>query len=154
MLTIFVLRNKDWQEKMDARLDQAITKYYPDRPNPAISTTLPIEAYAGTYYHPGYLNFTLELATPGSTIRPKAALTATRKDATWQTVNEFEHVTGEYWMKFEFMLDNPGGPMKEYAPAQFRIGTNGVAEALGITWLSTIGDDDTVEGLVWFDRVE
>lgn len=154
VLTMYGLRNENWQEKMDAKLDQAIAKYYPDRPLPAISTSLPIEAYTGTYFHPGYLNFTLELAKPGSTKRPEATLTATRLDATWPTVNEFEHVTGEYWMMFEFMFENPGGPMKEYAPAQFRVGANGVAEALGITWLSTNGDDDMVEGLVWFDRIE
>lgn len=145
---------EDWHEKMDAKLDKAITKYYPNRPVPAISPSLPVEAYTGTYFHPGYLSFTLELATPGSTTRSKAALTAARKDVTWPTVNEFEHVTGEYWMMFQYMLDNPGGPMKEYAPAQFRIGANGVAEALGITWLSTTGEEDTVEGLVWFNRVE
>lgn len=145
---------EDWHEKMDAKLDKAITKYYPNRPVPAISPSLPLEAYTGTYFHPGYLSFTLELATPGSTTRSKAALTAARRDVTWPTVNEFEHVTGEYWMMFQYMLDNPGGPMKEYAPVQFRIGANGVAEALGITWLSTTGEEDTVEGLVWFDRVE
>lgn len=154
MLTIYTLRNEDWQEKTDVKLNRAIDKYYPDRPSPAMSTTLPIDAYTGTYFHPGYLNFTLELATPGSTTRPKAALAATRRDATWPTVNEFEHVTGEYWMMFQYMLDNPGGPMKEYAPAQFRIGVNGVAEALGITWLSTEKDDDMIEGLVWFERIE
>ncbi|ROW03036.1 hypothetical protein VMCG_05697 [Cytospora schulzeri] len=145
---------EDWHERMDAKLENAISEYYPNKPVPPLSPSLPIEAYTGTYFHPGYLNFTLEVATPGSTTRSKAALTATRKDMTWPTFNEFEHVTGEYWMMFQYMLDNPGGPMKEYAPAQFRIGTNGVAEALGITWLSTTLTEDTVEGLVWFDRVE
>lgn len=148
-----VLRWEDWEEKTDARLENAIAKYYPNRPSPTIPPTLSLEAYAGTYFHPGYLDFTLELAAPGSTAQSKAALRATRTDTTWRTTNEFEHVTGEYWMMYIYWSHNAVGPMREYAPAQFRVGVDGKVEALGITWLSTFGSKDTVEGLVWFDRV-
>ncbi|KUI69533.1 Penicillin-binding protein 4 [Cytospora mali] len=145
-----------WEDKTNAKLDKAISKYYPNRPVPPQPPSLPIEAYTGTYFHPGYLNFTLTLAKPGSTTRSKATLEASRTDATWQSGNEFEHVTGEYWMMFFYMVQSTKGldPRKEYAPAQFRIGADGRAEALGITWLSTLDGQDTVEGLVWFDRVE
>ncbi|ROV94140.1 hypothetical protein VPNG_09366 [Cytospora leucostoma] len=143
-----------WDDKQDAKIDTAVAKYYPHRPAERIPPSLPLEAYTGTYFHPGYLNFTLELAAPDSTTRSGISLTATRADATWPTFNEFEHVTGEYWMMYLQLLTNPRGPFKEYAPAQFRVGADGRVEALGITWLSTSGPgEDTVEGLVWFDKI-
>lgn len=145
-----------WENKTNARIEKAIDKYYPSRPTHSIPASLPIEAYTGTYFHPGYLNFTIELPDPVRTTRAKTALTATRPDATWPSFNEFEHVSGEYWMIFIYTLDQPVGVMREYAPAQFHVGSDGKANALGITWLSLGGpdDDDTVEGLVWFERIE
>ena len=139
----------------DAKLANAIDKYYPDRPEHSIAPSLPLEAYTGTYFHPGYLNFTLELAGSGKTTRAKAALTAKRPDATWPTYNEFEHVSGEYWMIFMYTLDQPTGVVGEYAPAQFRVGADGKADALGVTWISFgFSGEDIVEGFVWFERVE
>lgn len=88
-------------------------------------------------------------------MNPKASLTATRPDATWPTYSEFEHVSGEYWMMFLHTLGQPDGVAdKNYAPAQFRIGSDGLVDALGVTWLAVEPDGDTVEGLVWFERVE
>lgn len=140
----------------DAKLAKAIDKYYPDRPEHSIPPVLPLEAYAGTYFHPAYLNFTLELADPDKkTNRARASLTATRPDATWPSYNEFEHVSGEYWMIFMYTLDQPAGVIGEYAPAQFRIGADGKADALGVTWISMdFSGEDNIEGLVWFERIE
>lgn len=144
------------ENKTETKLAEAIDKYYPDRPEHSIAPSLPLEAYAGTYFHPGYLNFTLELADPGKTTnRAKAALTAKRPDATWPTYNEFEHVSGEYWMIFMYTLDQPTGVVGEYAPAQFRVGADGKADALGVTWISfDLSGDDNIEGFVWFERIE
>lgn len=144
-----------FENKTDAKLEKAIDKYYPDRPKHSIPPALPLEAYAGTYFHPGYLNFTLELVGPGQeTKRAGAALTAERPDATWPSYNEFEHVSGEYWMIFMSTLKQPAGVIGEYAPAQFRIGADGRADALGVTWISMdFSGEDTIEGQVWFDRI-
>lgn len=44
--------------------------------------------------------------------------------------------------------------MREYAPVQFRIGADGKVAAMGITWLEvSVGAEDRVEGLVWFDKI-
>jgi hypothetical protein len=65
------------------------------------------------------------------------------------------HVSGEYWMMFLYALDQPDGARnREYAPAQFRVGPGGKADALGITFLSVEPEEDTVEGLIWFERIE
>lgn len=145
-----------YENQTEAKLERAIDKYYPDRPEHSIPPALPLEAYAGTYFHPGYLNFTLEPVGPGhETKRARAALTAERPDATWPSHNEFEHVSGEYWMIFMYTLQQPRGVIGEYAPAQFRVGAGGRADALGVTWISTdFSGDDNIEGLVWFDRIE
>lgn len=150
-MTRFAEDNERWTGKAD----KAIDKYYPDRPEHSIPPSLPLEAYTGTYFHPGYLNFTLELAEPGKTKRAGAALAAKRPDATWPTYNEFVHVSGEYWMLYLYTLDAPAGVAnKEYAPAQFRVGPGGKADALGITFISVEPSQDTVEGLIWFERIE
>ncbi|KAJ4393045.1 hypothetical protein N0V93_002251 [Gnomoniopsis smithogilvyi] len=148
----------DWEaeyrgfyDTMDAIMANAINKTYPDRPSTPIPPALPLHAYEGTYYHPAYQNFTL---TTDAT--SKNALVANRSDATWHTVNEFEHVSGEYWMMFQRdgWGDRRYGPLSEYAPAQFRVGSDGEVEAMGVTWLQVnVGMEDVVEGLVWFDKI-
>lgn len=145
-----------YENQTETKLEKAIDKYYPDRPRHSIPPALPLEAYAGTYFHPGYLNFTLEPVGSGQkTNRAKASLTAERPDATWPSYNEFEHVSGEYWMIFMYMLSQPTGVIGEYAPAQFRIGTDGRADALGVTFISMdFSGNDNIEGLVWFERIE
>lgn len=86
----------------------------------------------------------------------KASLIAFRNDATWPTVNEFQHVSGEYWMMFFHHAGNPMGPFHEFAPVQFREGTDGRVKGMEVTWLSVglDGAEDTVEGVVWFDKIE
>lgn len=107
-----------------------------------------------------YLNFTLKSTadTEDRTYlsRDKASLVAVRLDATWPTTNEFEHVSGEYWMLFMQFIGNPSGPFREFAPVQFRVGADGRVEGMEVTWLSLgTGDaEDTVEGVVWFDKIE
>lgn len=134
---------------------QSIDKYYPDRPNKPVPPSLPLEDYAGKYFHPGYLELKLELVTDSTKLtRENISLVGARLDASWPTINEFEHVSGEYWMNFYYLSTNPDGPLKEYAPAQFRIGPDGKVEALGITWIvSEDGFDNPIQGLIWFDKV-
>lgn len=136
---------------MEATIASAINKTYPDRPTQPIPPALPLDAYEGTYYHPAYLNFTL--AAPA--LAAKNALVANRSDTTWPTINHFEHVSGEYWIMFQrYAFGDRNGPMREYAPVQFRTGPDGKVDAMGVTWLSiSVVGKDTVEGLVWFDKI-
>lgn len=107
-----------------------------------------------------YMNFTLKSTadTEAQTYlsRDNASLVAVRRDATWPTVNEFEHVSGEYWMLFFQYMGNPTGPFREFAPVQFRVGADGRVEGMEVTWLSvgTGATEDIVEGVVWFDKIE
>lgn len=144
---------------MNATIANAINKYYPHRPNRPSPPALPLDAYKGTYFHPGYLNFTLQLSTDPEVqtylSRDNVSFVAVRTDATWPTVNEFEHVSGEYWMMYQYYKEDPRGPLQEYAPVEFQVGPEGKVKKMGITWLSvSASGQDTVEGLVWFDKIE
>lgn len=143
-----------WDRQIFDHVDGAVDRYYADRPTQGIPPSRPIEAYAGTYYDPGYGNFTLELADTKAGGRLNAKLVAKREDMTWQTLNEFEHVSGEFWMMYQSMLYVASSAFLQFAPAQFRTGSDGTVEALGITWISSSGAVDTIEGLVWFERVK
>ncbi|CAN8098298.1 unnamed protein product [Discula destructiva] len=140
---------RGYDEESDGLTANAINKTYPDRPSKPIARALPLAAYQGTYYHPAYLNFTLNLTSA-------TTLSAVRSDATWPTFNDFEHVSGEYWMMFQrYQFGDRNGPATSYSPAQFKVGPNGQVAAMGITWLQPNADgEDTVEGLVWFDKIE
>ncbi|KAJ9151255.1 Penicillin-binding protein 4 [Pleurostoma richardsiae] len=149
----------NWSAKWEGHLNQTDTKIknavddlYPQRAKPGLPPALPIEAYVGTYFHPGYLNMTVELADAEARARkPQVQLVAERADFTWPVKCEFEHVSGEYWVMYIDLLHAPGLAMKEFAPAQFKIGANGEVTALGIEWRYIA--EDMVEGLIWFDRI-
>lgn len=148
-------------KKLKAVLANATNRCYPSRPSPPLPLSLPLDSYGGTYFHPGYLNFTLQRATDPEVqshlSRDNASFVALRRDATWPTINEFKHVSGEYWIMFQQrggLVGDPTG-VTEYAPVQFRVGADGAVEAMGVTWLQVTGaDEDVVEGLVWFDKIE
>lgn len=150
---------RNLEQKIDTKFAQAIQAYYPSQPDPPLPQTLALTAYEGTYFNPGYLNFTLlqhnkRLEEP--LVRPNASLVALRTDATWPLISEFEHVSGEYWMMYSHYPGAPhAGPMREYAPVEFRIGSDGMVKEMGITWLqvSTTAAEDTVEGKVWFKKI-
>ncbi|KAF3761893.1 beta-lactamase/transpeptidase-like protein [Cryphonectria parasitica EP155] len=149
---------KSYQENLEAAIDTSIDRFYPDRPEQPIPPTLPLKAYEGTYFHPGYLNFTLQptSAHEGLITRENISLVAVRADMTWPTVNQFQHVSGEYWMNFEHLRDSPHGEtLKGYSLVQFVVGPDGHVDRMGITWVQASPNGrDVIEGLVWFDKIE
>jgi Domain of unknown function (DUF3471) len=113
---------------------------------------LPIESYAGTYFHPGYLSMTLQVADSETVMgKPKIKLTARRANATWPIECQFEHVSGEYWLMTYRLIHNPGAPgTRGFAPVQFKLGSDGKVSSMGIEWRADFSD--VVEGLIWFDK--
>lgn len=134
-----------------AKLDNALEEVYPDRVTPGLPRALPIEQYTGTYFHPAYVNITLELATDATRAgKPEIELVANRNLTSWKDFCSFEHVSGEHWMMYSDSAASPSSFMKEYAPAQFTIGSNGKVKSLGIEWRDLVGN---VDGLIWFDKI-
>lgn len=143
-------RYQGFNEKRDANMVNAIAKTYPNRPSTPIAPALVLSAYEGTYYHPAYMNYTLKLAADATT------LVANRSGATWSTINEFKHVSGEYWMMYQrYPYGDRNGPNTDYAPVEFRVGPEGRVDEMVVTFLETKTDEaDTVEGVITFDKIE
>lgn len=54
----------------------------------------------------------------------------------------------------QYDVGERNGAMREYAPVQFSLGSDGKVAAMGVTWLEVnVGAEDKVEGLVWFDKI-
>ncbi len=136
-------------------VDHAVEILYPDhsRSNP-IPPALPSEQYVGTYYHPAYQNMTLELGETkkGTGAQRIASLKADRTGFTWQTVAEFEHVFGEYWIMYNNLAQAPHfRELKAFAAVEFKIDANGKPSKLGIEWRDLTGG---VDGWIWYDRID
>ena len=127
--------------------------FYPDRPTPGLPRALPLEDYIGTYFHPGYLNVTLELATDADKVEePKIELVAHRDQASWKDVLRFAPISGEYWMVYASMFGGRGTFTKWFSPAHFKIGADGKVASLGIEFRDISGSQSN--GLIWFDKIE
>lgn len=122
----------DEKRKSETGVKEAVETLYPDRPKPALPMHLPIEEYAGTYYHPGYQNITLEVVDSSTpTQRPSIRLKATRADQVLASSYEFEHVSGEYWVVYYYLIQTPHGSI-EFGPVEFHIGPNGKVVSMGL----------------------
>lgn len=95
------------------------------------------------------MSFTLHVTS-------STTLGAARSQATWPTVNKFEHVSGEYWiMLSRDAYGGRSGPISECAPVEFRIGPDGQGAATKVTYLQNEASaPDVVEGLIRFDEIE
>jgi len=127
--------------------DSALDTVYPDRADPPVNLTLPLEAYAGTYFNPGYQNLTVTLrASEGDRNTPK--LVAEFVDASWPTTCEVAHVSGEHWLAYcEMTLQN----FKDYAGARSEVGSDGKVEAV-ILELRGV-NDGSAEGSIRFEKI-
>jgi hypothetical protein len=134
-----------------AKVESAIDDVFPDRARPPLPPQLPLEQYIGTYFHPGYQSFTLELVDSKEGEKTKAKFVAERKDFTWPMICEFEHVSGEYWMIYFDMLYERSGNFREYSAARFTIGSDGKVEALVVDFINL--PTGAVEGVVTFNKV-
>ena len=145
-------RWKTLEDMAQARLSRAVDILFPDRTLTPLPPSLSWEKYTGRYYHPAYLNMTLEL---GEVDRNSGAFTlkADRTSFTWQTLAEFKHVSGEYWIMYSRLAHAPGSRvLEDMAAVEFRIGVDGEISSLGVEWRDTFGN--AVDGWIWYDRVD
>lgn len=142
------------------RVDGALDRLYPDRARPPQPPSLPLDDYTGTYHHPAYQNMTVQLveSTEANTLGDykhknyNVTFTAERHNHTWPTLCEFVHVSGDHWLLYTDMLYERSGNFKSYARAWFDIGADGRAHTLVVEFWNA--DDDTIEGVIPFGRLE
>lgn len=137
-----------FQKLLDGLLgqfDKAVDELYPDRAAPPVPRALPLEAYTGTYFHPGYLNMTITTNDEGEEGR---LLRAVREDFVWQMTFDFVHASGEYWAVLIDMKDSPNRLNGQVAKAEFRVGPDGKVSALVAEFL-----EEGSEGIITFDKI-
>ena len=137
-----------------ARVATARDRLYADRKVPPLQSALPLEAYTGTFHHPTYQNMTVRLAGNSAQKQKdyEVTFTAERLLHTWPTLCEFVHVSGEHWFVYTDMVYEKSGNFRSYARAWFEVGADGRADRLMVEFWSA--DDDTIEGVIPFDRVD
>lgn len=135
-----------------SRLANAVDELYPQRPDPLLPRSLPLERYTGTFYHAGYGSVTLQLAP--STIYRSANMTtlvADLPDLSWKLTMNFEHVSGEYWVVYLNSSTVRNGLMDEAMPAQFRIGSDGNVKSLVVEMQYMA--ENMLQGLIEFEKL-
>ncbi|KAJ5225737.1 hypothetical protein N7468_006962 [Penicillium chermesinum] len=110
------------------------------RPPVVLPPALPLAAYAGTYYHPGYRCVTVYLSSEG-------VLRAGRRDMTWPEQITLQHVTGEHFLMLSNHNEDFGAFCPEVYDAEFRVSVEGRPWALGISWERAMGGEK-----IWFER--
>ena len=148
------MRNS-WVEKMRQLHDRVFDApdiLFPHRADPAQKPSLPLDGYAGTYFHPAYLNLTITAAGSHPLLMPKAELRMVREDFTWPMIGEFEHVTGEYWIMYGYFVYVPIDARVEFSPVRFQLGPDGKVLSFEIEWGNApMGKGD---GVIRFDKIE
>ncbi len=146
-------RSSSWAKTftgLRARMATALDDAYPDRPQPPLPPALPLEKYAGAYYHAGYQDLVLDLA--GSARGAKTpSLVAERPNMTWPMRWEFQHVSGEHWIGYIEMLHERSGLFNDYSRASFDIGPAGDVAALVVEFRDAAGK--ATETSIRFDRL-
>ncbi|MCJ1479646.1 hypothetical protein MMC13_008332 [Lambiella insularis] len=111
--------------------------FYPSSRRGDLPTSLPLEKYSGTYYHPAYKELSVEYSnqTLGGTI--------TRSSLTLEL--KMQPVTGNFFFCIGHVVGDPDTPF--YTPAEFRIDATGQATELGILLEPAMAPEK-----IWFMR--
>lgn len=119
----------------------AISKYYPHIPKPALPTSLPIANYTGTYFHPAYRNATI-------TIFNDVLKIDRSEQQLWKIAGEIKHISGDFFVAYLDSTTAPKSAFMEALPAEFRVDENGVAKSFGVMVEGAMKEEK-----IWFERV-
>lgn len=151
---------EDLVSKFDEELEQSLeilantrTRLYPKLPDPRLKSTLPLAAYAGSYYDPGYRTLELSVAKPLKRTPVTAGTTEVLHCEIRRLVNltlDFEHVSGDFFIAWsDTEIPNMAG--RGGKRVQFVVGSDARVQKMGIN-LDMNGDEDD-RMVVWFKKV-
>ncbi len=126
-------RIREGWTQFKAGADRAGEALFPDRPKETTRPVLPLEKYAGDYLHPAFRELKITVGAPSPALRQSIELWATRPTATWGSIIEFEHITGEYWLAFSYLSSSPT-MVQDTGRAEFKIGPNGNVTSFDVEW--------------------
>ncbi|KAM5529942.1 penicillin-binding protein [Fusarium oxysporum f. sp. phaseoli] len=135
---------------LSSTVDEAVDILYPERPNPPLPATVNTTKLQGIYYDPGYGRIALR-EQPHPNRSDEKILVADRQEMTWKYQMNLHHVSGDYWVVYLPLLENPGY-FTEFVAAEFKIGNDGKPVGLQVDWVDRVTDE--VEGKVLFKKVD
>lgn len=136
-----------------------------------------MEAYEGTYYHPGYQFMTINLtASASSSAASNRTLLATPSKRDWDSLNYLTHISSTFFLvehvspfpaaariSLQATRDVPGavaGDVYMKSRAMFDVSVDGVVERFGLEIEPEMkagkeggGVGKMREGMIWFERV-
>ncbi|KAH7247534.1 beta-lactamase/transpeptidase-like protein [Fusarium redolens] len=135
---------------LSSTVDETVDILYPERPNPPLPATVNTTKLQGIYYDPGYGRIALR-EKPHPNRSDEKILVADRQEMTWKYQMNLHHVSGDYWVVYLPLLENPGY-FTEFVAAEFKIGNDGKPVGLQVDWVNRVTDE--VEGKVLFKKVD
>ncbi|KAL7817510.1 beta-lactamase/transpeptidase-like protein [Trichoderma aethiopicum] len=141
---------KEGQDRLTWLYENAVDVLYPERPDPALPSTLNTSELAGTYYDPGYGSITLR-EEPHPDKPGEKILVADRPETTWKYSMHFHHVSGDHWIVYLPAPIYSGSKFKDFQAAEFKVGADG--KAWGVEVLMESRTDPMPEGRVLYRRV-
>lgn len=137
-----------FQNKIDTgrkEVENSRERLFPHAPEPdqRLPHGLPLDAYAGSYYHPGYRDLTFDVVD---------GKLHTEANRTWAFALDLEHVSGEFFVAF---VHGVAGSLTESITnmmglkTEFRLGVSKTVEAVGFGMEPTMEDE-----LIWFSKVQ
>ncbi|KAK2666513.1 Beta-lactamase/transpeptidase-like [Fusarium oxysporum f. sp. vasinfectum] len=137
-------------KELNPTADESVDILYPERPNPPLPPTVNITELEGTYDGPGYGQITLR-EEPHPDRSDEKILVADRQDMTWKYQMRLHHVSGDFWIIYLPLLENPGYVV-EFVAGEFKMGSNGRVIGLEVDWVYRAADE--IEGKVVFKKVD
>lgn len=131
--------------------DKAVSRLYPDQPDPPLPPTLNTSLLTGTYHDPGYGAITLR-EEPHPTRPDEMILLADRPEMTWRYTLELHHVSGDHWVVYDKIIGIPNSLFNDFSAGEFRIGADGKVSSLDIHWESHVGPPMD-EGVTSFRKI-
>lgn len=118
-------------EESKKTLENPEAVLYPDLPHPRLPSSASPSSLAGAYYNPGYVTLHLEEKKHEN----KTILTASMPDFSFPYRLELEHVSGDFWIAYQYIIG--GEPIPEIGRASFSIGPD--AKPISLTLYPTEG---------------
>lgn len=136
----------DWNLRLQEMVSERRRKYshakstlYQSIPRPIIPPSLPLEKYAGSYWHPTYRMMNFAVIGTG--------LFAGRSKQEISMSIRMEHVSGEFWLATLAVL-NRDERDNEVVRAEFRVSADGESRTFGIELEPMMNGEK-----IWFTKI-
>jgi hypothetical protein len=109
------------RHKREEDIANAATTLFPNLPAKPAPSLVDIKSLLGSYYAPGYGTFEFSIAESTNNLKEQE-LVAERTDLLWKSRITLRHASGNFWVMFISLLDDPSRLPDAFLGAEFRFG--------------------------------